>query len=39
MAREDKDYPTLLKTVREELGLSQEGLARELGVSFTTVNR
>lgn len=25
--------------VRRQLGLSQEGLARELGVSFATVNR
>lgn len=39
MAREDQDYPTLLKTVRDQLGLSQEDLARELGVSFATVNR
>ena len=28
-----------VKQVRKELGLSQEALAREVGVSFTTVNR
>jgi len=28
-----------LKQVRQKLGLSQEGLARELGVSFATINR
>jgi DNA-binding transcriptional regulator YiaG len=39
MARDDQDYPTLLKAVRDQLGLSQEDLARELGVSFATVNR
>jgi len=34
-----KDYPVLLKDVRSQLGISQEALARELGVSFTSVNR
>jgi len=28
-----------VKRVRKKLGLTQEQLARELGVSFTTVNR
>ena len=28
-----------VKHVRIELNLSQEGLARELGVSFATINR
>lgn len=28
-----------IKQVRSELGLSQEGLARELHVGFTSVNR
>ena len=28
-----------VKQVRKHLNLSQEGLARELGVSFSTVNR
>jgi len=31
--------PALFKEVRMQLGLSQEGLARKLGVSFATVNR
>lgn len=31
--------PSTLKRVREALGISQEDLARELGVSFATVNR
>lgn len=39
MAPEERDYPTLVKGVRNQLGLSQEELARELGVSFATVNR
>ena len=34
-----KDLPALFKEVRRQLSLSQEGLARELGVSFATVNR
>lgn len=34
----DKDS-ALLKRVRGQLGLSQEDLAREIGVSFATVNR
>lgn len=29
----------ILKTVRKELNISQETLARELSVSFTTLNR
>jgi DNA-binding transcriptional regulator YiaG len=33
------DYPSLIKEVRRQLGLSQEDLARELGVSYATVNR
>ena len=33
------DYPTLIKDIRDQLSLSQEDLARELGVSFATVNR
>ena len=34
-----QDLPALFKEVRRQLALSQEGLARELGVSFATVNR
>ena len=34
-----KDYPALIKEIRRQLEISQEDLARELGVSFATVNR
>ena len=33
------DFPSQLKHVRKQLGCSQEVLARELGVSFATINR
>lgn len=33
------DYATLVKEVRRQLAISQEDLARELGVSYATVNR
>ena len=33
------DFGVLIKRVRKELGLSQEQLARELNISFSTVNR
>ena len=39
MTRREKDYPALIKTVREQLDLSQEDLSREIGVSYATVNR
>jgi ribosome-binding protein aMBF1 (putative translation factor) len=39
MPAKERNYSTLVKTVREQLGLSQEDLARELGVSFASVNR
>ena len=40
MFAEDTNYfPGLVKETRRQLGLSQEELARELGVSFATVNR
>lgn len=32
-------FALLVKNVRKELGLSQEQLARELSISFSTVNR
>ena len=32
-------FANLVKEVRKQLGLSQEDLARKLGVSFSTVNR
>ena len=34
-----ENIPELIKTVRSQLDFSQEDLARELGVSFATVNR
>ncbi|MGB3401083.1 MAG: helix-turn-helix transcriptional regulator [Microcoleaceae cyanobacterium] len=33
------EIPTLISTLRQRLGLSQEKLAAQLGVSFQTVNR
>lgn len=33
------DFPTTVKGIREQLGLSQEDLAREIGISFATLNR
>ncbi len=35
----DQNLAVLVKEVRRQLALSQEDLARELGVSFATVNR
>ncbi|KOP25395.1 XRE family transcriptional regulator [Hapalosiphon sp. MRB220] len=32
-------FPNLIRELRKRLGLSQEQLARQLGVSFQTVNR
>ena len=31
--------PKEIRDIRERLGLTQEGFAREIGVSFATVNR
>jgi putative transcriptional regulator len=36
---DQQDLPALVKEVRRQLALSQEDLARKLGVSFATVNR
>jgi transcriptional regulator with XRE-family HTH domain len=33
------NYPSFIKEIRHQLSISQEDLARELGVSFATVNR
>lgn len=33
------DVPTLIRALRQRLGLSQEKFAAKLGVSFQTVNR
>ena len=39
MAIDIQNLPEFMKEVRRQLALSQEDLARELGVSFATVNR
>ncbi|ACZ61426.1 helix-turn-helix domain-containing protein [Dehalococcoides mccartyi] len=39
MGSEGQSSATLLKKIREQLTLSQEDLARQLGVSYATVNR
>lgn len=39
MAEKATGFPDLVKEIRRQLVLSQEDLARELGVSFATVNR
>lgn len=36
---DEHSFPALVKEVRRQLGISQEKLAYELGVSFATVNR
>lgn len=39
MPEPGEDFAATVKLVREQLDLSQENLAREIGVSFATVNR
>ena len=39
MNRAEPSFPELVKVLRQQLALSQEDLARQLGVSFATVNR
>lgn len=39
MTIDDQNLPELVKEIRRQLSLSQEYLARELGISFATVNR
>ena len=39
MSRQPENFSGIVKEVRSQLGLSQEELARALGVSFATVNR
>ena len=39
MPVDGRDFRTLVKEVRSQLGLTQEDFARELGVSYATVNR
>ncbi len=39
MDTKDRSLPAVVKEIRRQLRLSQEDLARELGVSYATVNR
>ncbi len=39
MTSKDSKFSELIKEVRKQLGLSQEDIARELSVSFATINR
>ncbi len=39
MDKPSRSFSALVKEIRRQLALSQEDLARELGVSFATVNR
>ena len=39
MVQSNKDFRRTVKEVRRQLGLSQEELAHELAVSFSTINR
>ena len=39
MANAPENFPQTVKSVRKQLGLSQEELAHELGVSYATINR
>jgi len=39
MVRREQTFPSFIKSIRDQLHISQEDLARELGVSFATVNR
>lgn len=39
MDTKDRSFPALVKEIRKQLTLSQEDLARQLGVSYATVNR
>jgi len=39
MEIDKENLPEVVKEVRRQLALSQEDLAREIGVSFATVNR
>jgi len=39
MSKDPGNFSESVKEVRKQLGLSQEALAHELGVSFATINR
>lgn len=36
---EERDYPVLVRRLRERMGLTQEQFAQEVGVTFSTVNQ
>jgi len=39
MAKAPENFAETVRKVRRQLGISQEELAHELGVSFSTINR
>jgi putative transcriptional regulator len=39
MDTENRGFSALLREIRRQLGLSQEDLSRQLGVSYATINR
>lgn len=39
MATTSENFANQVRKIRQQLGLSQEELAHELGVSFSTINR
>jgi putative transcriptional regulator len=39
MARAPENFAVMVREARRQMGLSQEELAHELGVSFSTINR
>jgi len=39
MPKDAPDFSFIVKEVRRQLGLSQEALAQELGVSYATIHR
>ena len=39
MLKDDRDFSAIVKNVRRQLGISQEALAQELGVSYATIHR
>ncbi|WP_206081343.1 helix-turn-helix domain-containing protein [Mariprofundus ferrooxydans] len=39
MGKDSGGFADLVRDVRKQLGLSQDQLAREIGVSFATINR
>jgi putative transcriptional regulator len=39
MEKTPENFAESVKKIRQQLGLSQEELAHELGVSFSTINR